>query len=138
MHQIALHIHTLAPALAATSDLTAALLTAAQPGLATTLPTLPVLAPPVLGPLRFGVEVLAVRSLPEVIDAATDWIVGILAAVATLFFVIGALRYTTANGDPAAVEQAKGSLKAAGAGYALAMLAPVILQILQNILGVRA
>jgi hypothetical protein len=127
VHQFALHIHTLAPALAATPDLTGVLLADAPPWL----------APPGLGPLRFGAAVVAVRSLPEVIDAATDWIVGILAAVATLFFVIGALRYTTANGDPAAIEQAKGSLKAAGAGYALAMLAPVMLQILQNILGVR-
>jgi hypothetical protein len=84
-----------------------------------------------------AVAVMAVRSLPEVIDAATGWIIGILAAVATLFFVIGGLRYMTANGDPAAVEQAKGSFKSAGVGYALAVLAPVVLDILQNILGVR-
>jgi hypothetical protein len=53
-----------------------------------------------------------------------------------LFLVIGGLRYMTAAGDPAAVEQAKGSLKAALTGYALAVLAPVILQVLQGILGV--
>lgn len=79
--------------------------------------------------------VLAVKTLPEVIDGLKSWIMGILAAVATLFLVIGGLRYMTAAGDPAAVEQAKGSLKAALTGYALAVLAPVILQVLQGILG---
>ena len=79
--------------------------------------------------------VVAVKTLPQVIDDLKTWIMGILAAVATLFLVIGGLRYMTAAGDPAAVEQAKGSLKAALTGYALAGLAPVLLQVLQGILG---
>jgi succinate dehydrogenase hydrophobic anchor subunit len=78
---------------------------------------------------------LAVKTLPQVIEGLKTWVMGILAAVATLFLVIGGLRYMTAAGDPAAVEQAKGSLKAALTGYALAVLAPVILQVLQGILG---
>lgn len=77
----------------------------------------------------------AVKTLPEVINGLRAWVMGILAAVATLFLVIGGLRYMTAAGDPAAVEQAKGSFKAALTGYALAVLAPVILQVLQSILG---
>jgi len=75
------------------------------------------------------------KSLPEVIDGLRTWVMGILAAVATLFLVIAGLRYMTAAGDPAAVEQAKSSFKAALTGYALAVLAPVILQVLQGILG---
>ena len=78
---------------------------------------------------------LAVKTLPQVINGLKTWVMGLLAAVATLFLVIGGLRYMTAAGDPAAVEQAKGSLKAALTGYALAVLAPVILQVLQGILG---
>jgi hypothetical protein len=54
--------------------------------------------------------------------------------MATPFLVIGGLRYMTAAGDPGAVEQAKGSFKAALTGYALAVLAPVILDVLQGIL----
>jgi hypothetical protein len=77
----------------------------------------------------------AVKSIPDVIDGLEGWIMGILAAVATLFLVIGGLRYMTAGGDPAQAEQAKGNFKAALAGYALAVLAPVILQVLQGILG---
>src|SRR5690349_25162699 len=83
-----------------------------------------------------GPGVLAVKSLPEVIDAATAWLRGILAAVATLFLVIGGLRYMAAGGDPASVEQAKGSFRAAGFGYALAVLAEPTLDVLQGILGV--
>jgi succinate dehydrogenase hydrophobic anchor subunit len=80
-------------------------------------------------------DVMAAKTIPEVIDGLKMWIMGILAAVATLFLVIGGLRYMTAGGDPAQAEQAKGNLKAALAGYALAVLAPVILQVLQGILG---
>jgi len=79
--------------------------------------------------------VLAVKTLPQVIDALKAWLTGILAAVATLFLVISGLRYMTAAGDPASVEAAKGSFKAALVGYALAVLAPVFLQVLQGILG---
>ena len=81
-----------------------------------------------------AVPVAAPKSIDQVIAGITGWIMGILAAVATLFLVIGALRYMTA-GDPAQVEQAKGNFKSALVGYALAVLAPVVLQILQNIIG---
>ncbi len=78
---------------------------------------------------------LAVADLPTVIGNMTTWITGIIAAVATLFLTIGGARYLMAGGDPAEVERAKGSLKSAGIGYGLALLAPIILTILKNILG---
>lgn len=80
-------------------------------------------------------DVLVAKTIPQVIDGLKTWVMGILAAVATLFLVIGGLRYMTAGGDPAQAEQAKGNFKAALAGYALAVLAPVILQALQGIIG---
>ena len=79
--------------------------------------------------------VVAVNDLPTVISNLTAWIVGILAVVATLFLTIGGLRYLLAGGDPSEVERAKGALKNAALGYALALLAPVLLDVLQNILG---
>jgi hypothetical protein len=78
---------------------------------------------------------LAVNDLPTVINNMTGWITGIIAAVATLFLTIGGARYLMAGGDPSEVERAKGSLKSAGIGYGLALLAPIILTILKNILG---
>ncbi len=81
------------------------------------------------------VVVVAVNDLPTVINNLTTWIVGILAAVATLFLTIGGARYLMAGGDPSEIERAKGSLKSAGIGYALALLAPVLLGVLKSILG---
>lgn len=70
----------------------------------------------------------APKSINDVIAGITGWIMGILALVATMFLVIGGLRYMAAGGDPAQVEQAKGNVRSALVGYALAVLAPVILQ----------
>lgn len=75
------------------------------------------------------------KTLPEVIDGIRLWIMGIIAAVATMFLVVGGLRYMAAGGDPSQVEQAKGNFKSALIGYALAVLAPVVLTVLQGILG---
>lgn len=77
----------------------------------------------------------APKTLPQVINGITGWIMGIIALVATMFLVIGGLRYMAAGGDPAQVEQAKGNFKSALIGYALAVLAPVVLKVLQGILG---
>ena len=77
---------------------------------------------------------LAVADLPTVIGNITGWITSILAVIATLFLTIGGAQYLMAGGDPAEVEKAKGSLKSAGIGYGLALLAPVILAILNKIL----
>jgi hypothetical protein len=77
----------------------------------------------------------APKSLPDVISGITGWVMGIIAVVATMFLVIAGLRYMAAGGDPAQVEQAKANFKSALIGYALAVLSPVILQVLQGILG---
>jgi hypothetical protein len=79
----------------------------------------------------------APKSIPDVIGGITGWIMSILAVVATMFLVIGGLRYMSAGGDPAQVEQAKSNFKSALMGYALAVLSPVVLQLLQGILGVQ-
>jgi hypothetical protein len=71
-----------------------------------------------------------------IIDRATGWLVGILAAVATLFLTLGGVRYVLAGGDPQQVEGAKKSLRNAVVGYAFAALAPLLLAIVGMILGV--
>jgi len=75
-----------------------------------------------------------VNDLGTVIDNTRFWVMGIIGAVATLFLCIGGARYVFASGDPAELERAKGSLKSAGIGYALALLAPVVMTILNSIL----
>ncbi len=95
------------------------------------LPAL-VFAPGLLGA---GPGMLAVNDLPTVVSNLTAWVVGILAGVATLFLTVGGARYLMAGGDPSEVERAKSALRSAALGYALAMLAPVFLSILRQILG---
>jgi hypothetical protein len=74
-------------------------------------------------------------SLNGVIASLQVWLVGILAGLATLFLTIGGIRYLTAGGDPAEVERAKTALKSAAVGYALAALAPLLVSILQSVVG---
>jgi hypothetical protein len=78
----------------------------------------------------------ATERLNSILNNATGWLVGILAAVATLFLTVGGVRYVMAGGDPGEIEKAKGSFKSAGLGYALAGLAPLVVAILKGILGI--
>jgi hypothetical protein len=81
-------------------------------------------------------DVLAIASsLGEVIDNARNWIMGILAGLATLFLTIAGARYLLGGGDPSEIEKAKTAFRAACLGYALAMLAPVIVTVLKSIVG---
>ncbi|WP_431895480.1 pilin [Micromonospora haikouensis] len=78
---------------------------------------------------------LAVNSLPVVIANLQAWVMGILAAIATLFLVLAGVYWATAGGDPSQVEKAKLALRNALIGYGLAVLAPILLQIIQGIVG---
>ena len=82
-----------------------------------------------------GPMYMAAKSLPDVISGLQAWIMGILAAVATLFLVLAGVYYATAGGDPAQVDKAKGAFKNALIGYALAVLAPVLLEVVKGIVG---
>jgi hypothetical protein len=75
------------------------------------------------------------HSLNQVIANLQGWVMGLLAALATLFFVIGGARYVLSGGDPAQVEKAKLALRGSLIGYGLALLAPVFLGILRSIVG---
>ncbi len=87
-------------------------------------------------PVLAGAAVpLAAASIAAVIGNLTAWITGILAGVATLFLTIGGVRYLMAGGDPGEVERAKTALKSAAIGYALALLAPVIVTVLKSLVG---
>jgi type IV secretion system pilin len=78
---------------------------------------------------------VAVKTLPEVIDSATVWLIGILAAAGVFFFTLGGARYMFAGGDPAEIQKAKLAFRGAALGFALAVLAPVLMNVLKSILG---
>jgi hypothetical protein len=74
-------------------------------------------------------------TLGGVIDGLRLWLVGLLATLATLFLTFGGVRYLTANGDPGQVEKAKTALRSAMIGYALAALAPLLVEVLRSLVG---
>ena len=97
---------------------------------------IPPLPPPALAVAGLAAgRLLAVASIGQVISNLTVWITGILAGLATLFLTIGGVRYLMAGGDPAEVEKAKTALRSAAIGYALAILAPVIVTVLRSLVG---
>ncbi|WP_280381799.1 pilin [Nocardia wallacei] len=76
-----------------------------------------------------------VTSFDQVIDNARNWLVGILAGLATVFLTVAGVRYVVGSGDPAEIEKSKSALRAACLGYVLAMLAPVVVSVLKSIVG---
>ena len=82
------------------------------------------------------VVVLAiVATVSEVLTNIRNWLMGILAGLATVFLTIGGVRRVFGAGDPGEQEKAKEAFKAAGIGYGLAALAPLIVAVLQGIVG---
>ena len=81
-------------------------------------------------------QVLALaNSVNDVLNNIRNWIMGILAGLATVFLSVGGVRYVIAGGDPGEVEKAKTAFKSAGWGYGLAALAPLVVEILKGIVG---
>ncbi|KPM51491.1 hypothetical protein E0F15_17905 [Frankia sp. B2] len=74
-------------------------------------------------------------NLNTVLNNIRNWIMGILALLATVFLSIGGVRYLIANGEPSEVGKAKDSFRNAGWGYGLAALAPVVVEVLKQIVG---
>lgn len=81
-------------------------------------------------------QVLAFATkVEDVFNNIRNWLVGILAGLATVFLTVGGVRYLMAAGDPGEVEKAKTAFKSAGWGYGLAALAPLVVEILKGIVG---
>ncbi|MEO3810726.1 pilin [Sphaerisporangium sp. B11E5] len=73
--------------------------------------------------------------LDKVLNNLRTWLIGLLAALATLMFTIGGVRYLIAGGDPGEIQKAKIAFKAAALGYALALLAPLFVNVLKRVVG---
>lgn len=79
-------------------------------------------------------QVLALAdSIDEVLTNIRNWIMGILAGIATVFLSIGGVRYVMGSGDPGEIERAKTAFKASAIGYGLAAVAPLIVTVLKGI-----
>jgi hypothetical protein len=73
--------------------------------------------------------------LGTVFNNLRNWLIGLLAALATLMLTLGGLRYLIAGGDPGEIQKAKAAFKASALGYALALLAPLFVNVLKRVVG---
>ncbi|KPM52726.1 hypothetical protein ACG83_24935 [Frankia sp. R43] len=73
--------------------------------------------------------------LDTVLTNVRNWIMGILALLATTFLSVGGVRYLISNGEPSEVGKAKDAFRNAGWGYGLTALAPVVVGVLKQIVG---
>lgn len=81
------------------------------------------------------VQVLAIaKSVTEVLDNIRNWIVSILVALAIVFATIGGVKWIMAS-EPGDAEKAKSAFKNAGIGFVLAVLAPLLVEVLQSVIG---
>jgi hypothetical protein len=85
----------------------------------------------VVSPAAFA----APADLNQVISNLSTWLTALLATLATLMVLVGGVRYILAAGDPSMHEKAKGAIRTALIGYALALLAPILTSIVQQIVG---
>lgn len=95
-----------------------------------------VLVVPVSAVQAESVTVLAqVQSVDQVLTNIRNWLMGILAMLATVFLTVGGVRRVVGGGDPGEHEKAKDCFKAAAIGYGLAALAPLVVSVLKGIVG---
>lgn len=71
----------------------------------------------------------------RILDAVRTLLVGILFGLSVAAMTYAGVRYVVSAGDPMSVEKAKGAVKSALVGFALALLAPVLIGIVKHILG---
>lgn len=74
-------------------------------------------------------------SVDDLLNNIRNWLMGILAGLATVALTVGGVRYVLGAGDPGEIEKAKSSFRAAGFGYVLAALAPLVVTVLKGIVG---
>jgi Type IV secretion system pilin len=78
----------------------------------------------------------AASDLSQVIDSVRNWVSGLLAGLATLFLMVGGLRYLVAAGNRREMERGKEAMKSAVVGYVLAVMAPLLIDLLRRMVGI--
>lgn len=81
------------------------------------------------------VQVAAEDSIDGVLSNIRNLIMGVAAGLATVMLSIGAVIRMMATGDPGEIERSNRAFKSAGWGYGIAALAPLIVSLLQGIVG---
>lgn len=75
------------------------------------------------------------RSFGEIIGSAISWLMGILATLSVLMFVVAGIMYVTAGGDEETIGKAKKFITYAITGIVIALVGFLIVQVIGNIAG---
>jgi len=75
------------------------------------------------------------KSIPDVIEDATSWILGIAVAVSVVMLIFGGLYYVSSGGDTEKAATSKKIINCALIGVAIAGVSYAIVQVLDTIIG---
>ena len=81
-------------------------------------------------------QTMLARALPGSPRSVRNWVAGLLAGLATLFLMVGGLRYLVAAGNRREMERGKEAMKSAVVGYVLAVMAPLLIDLLRRMVGI--
>lgn len=76
-----------------------------------------------------------VEQIIRILDGLRGALVAALTTLALVALTYAGVRYVISVGDPAGIERAKSAVKAAVIGLALALLAPVLIAVVKQIVG---
>ena len=74
-------------------------------------------------------------SIVDILNRVRDMLMLIIGSLSLVMLTVGGIRYVTAGGDKDGVNGAKQTVKHALLGLGVAILAPVLIQIIKTILG---
>ena len=74
-------------------------------------------------------------SIVEILNRVRDMLMLVIGSLSLVMLTVGGIRYVTAGGDKDGVNGAKHTVKHALLGLGVAILAPVLIQIIKTILG---
>ena len=74
-------------------------------------------------------------SIVEILNRLRDTLMLVIGSLSLVMLTVGGIRYVTAGGDESGVKGAKQTVKHALLGLAVAILAPVLIQVIKTIVG---
>ena len=74
-------------------------------------------------------------SINDILNRLRDTLMLVVGSLSLVMLTVGGVRYVISGGNPEGVNAAKGTVKHALLGIAVAILAPVFIQIIKTILG---
>lgn len=74
------------------------------------------------------------QDIVRILDGIRNLMVGLLIGLAVAALTYAGVRYVISGGDPMSIEKAKSAVKAAVVGFAIALLAPVLIGLVKHIL----